>query len=398
MKKVFIVGIGMSALTTTKEGDAAIRQSDVLFGAERMLEAYADLGKTTVVTFNPEEIKEYIDKKLPEDGRCAVLVSGDTGFYSATKKQAAVLAAYNPVVLPGISSVSYFFAKCKLTWQDAKLVSCHGTDTDIVSPVRRHALTFALTGGNVCEIGQALCDAGFGKLVVYVGENLSYPDEKISVTDAEGLTNGKYSSLTVLIIYNPNPDTRVRTGIPDGEFIRTTVPMTKSEVRSSVISKLNLRPTDTCWDVGCGTGSVTVEMALSAYEGKVYGCDKNAEAVELTKENLRHFHIGNAIIREGSAPEAFAEFAAPDAAFIGGTSGNMDRIVAAIYDKNPRCRFVITAVTIENAYSSVEALQKIGVDPEITQLFVAQSKKAGALHLMMAQNPIYIVCGGGRTV
>ena len=396
MKKVFIVGIGMSALTTTKEGDAAIRQSEVLFGAERMLEAYRELGKTTVATFDAGEIKDYIDNKLEDGSRCAVLVSGDTGFYSAMKKLAAALSEYDPIVLPGISSVSYFFARCRLTWQNAKLVSCHGTDVDIVGPVRRHAMTFALTGGNVSEIGQALCDAGFSKLVVYVGENLSYPDEKISVTDAQGLANGRYSSLTVLIIYNPNPDPRVRTGIPDAEFIRTTVPMTKSEVRSSVISKMNLRPTDICWDVGCGTGSVTVEMALSAYEGRVYACDKRAEAIDLTRENLSHFHIGNVTVAEGSAPEIFTEFAAPDAAFVGGSSGNMEQIVAAIYEKNPRCRFVITAVTIENAYNSVASLQKVGIEPEITQLFVAQSRKAGNLHLMMAQNPIYIICGGGR--
>ena len=386
----------MSALTTTKEGDAAIRQSEVLFGAPRMLEAYAELGKTTIATYKADEIKDYIENRLSDGSRCAVLVSGDTGFYSATKKLAAVLSDYDPTVLPGISSVSYFFAKCKLTWQDAKLVSCHGTEIDIVSPVRRHALTFALTGGNVSEIGRALCDAGFGKLVIYAGENLSYPEERISVTDAEGLANGRYSSLTVLIIYNPNPDARIRTGIPDGEFIRTTVPMTKCEVRSSVISKMNLRPSDICWDVGCGTGSVTVEMALSAYEGRIYGCDKRAEAIELTRENLAHFHIGNAVIKEGCAPEIFSEFEAPDAAFVGGSSGNMEQIVEAIYERNPRCRIVITAVTIENAYSAVKSLQQIGLDPEITQLSVAQSKKAGALHLMTAQNPIYIICGGGR--
>ncbi|MEE0925593.1 MAG: precorrin-6Y C5,15-methyltransferase (decarboxylating) subunit CbiT, partial [Methanobrevibacter sp.] len=188
-------------------------------------------------------------------------------------------------------------------------------------------------------------------------------------------------------------DSRVKTGIPDDEFIRAKVPMTKSEVRAVCMSKLDLSPYDIAYDIGCGTGSVSIEMAFAAYEGRVYAFDKNEEAVALVLENARKFHLDNIEAVCGLAPECLNDLPIPDVAFIGGSSGNMAEIVEFLHGKNKGIRFVITAVTIETAMAALESLKDIGIEGNIVQVAVSKGRQIGDLHMLMAQNPIFIIDG-----
>ena len=149
-------------------------------------------------------------------------------------------------------------------------------------------------------------------------------------------------------------------------------------------------------NVGAGTGSCTVEMALAAYNGKVYAIDPNPEAVALIKENCRNFHIGNVTAEEGLAPEGIASWPAMDAVFIGGSKGNMEDIFDAVLEKNPKARIVTSAIVLQTLQSAMEAFKKHGIDPEIVQISAAASKKVGGMDMMMARNPIFIISGGGE--
>lgn len=393
MKQVAVIGIGMSAATATAEALSFIRQADVLLGAKRMTDEFAFLGKPVKALYRPDEVEAAIRESGAE--RFAVLVSGDVGFYSGAAGLVERLGAYDLKLIPGVSSVSYFFAKCGLPWQDAALVSCHGTDTDLVGAVRRNRLTFALTG-DIARLSDSLCVAGFGHLPVTAGENLGLPGERMTRHTAESLREHTFSSLSVLLIENETFDARARTGIPDDEFIRGESPMTKAEVRAACLSKLAVRPEDLCYDIGCGTGSVTVELALSAYRGRVYAIDRNEEALTLTRRNCARFHIGNVETVCGAAPEIFSSLPAPDAAFIGGSGGRMDDIFRALLLKNPHVRLVVTAVALETVSAAAEAFRKAGIEPEIVQISVARAKKAGELHMMIGQNPVFLLSGGGR--
>ncbi len=337
---------------------------------------------------------EIIEKTDAE--KIAILVSGDVGFYSAAEKLTETLKVYSPNLIAGISSVSYFFAKCSLPWKDANLISCHGLDTNIVSSVRRNRFTFALTGKNVPELQKELVEYGFADLKVWVGENLGSEEESIQETKISDLAGKEFSSLTVLIIENPDFDSRIRTGIPDEEFIRGKVPMTKSEVRAVCLSKLALSPTDIAYDIGCGTGSVTIEMAFSAYDGKVYAFDKNEEAIDLLKQNCQKFHLDNVEAICGLAPECLKDLPVPDLAFIGGSSGNMDEIVSYLHGINNEMRFVITAVTLESAMAGLDSLKNVGISGDIVQVAVSKGRQIGDLHMLMAQNPIFIISGSGQ--
>ena len=393
MKEINIIGMGMSEKTITAEALELIIEADILLGAKRLINEFSHMNKPSYNAYLSDDILEIIEKTDAE--KIAILVSGDVGFYSAAEKLVDVLKDYDPNLVSGISSVSYFFAKCSLPWKDANLISCHGLDTNIVSSVRRNRYTFALTGKNIPELQKELVKYGFGDLKVWIGENLGSDEESIQESTISELAGKEFSSLTVLIIENPYFDSRIRTGIPDEEFIRGKVPMTKSELRAVCLSKLSMNPDDVAYDIGCGTGSVTIEMAFSAYDGKVYAFDKNEEAIALLEQNCQKFHLDNVEAICGLAPECLKDLPVPDVAFIGGSSGNMDEIVRYLYGINDKIRFVITAVTIETAMAGLDSLKNVGISGDIVQVAVSKGRQIGDLHMLMAQNPIFIISGSG---
>ena len=394
MKEINIIGMGMSEKTITSEALELINEADILIGAKRLINEFSKLNKPSFNAYLSNDILEIIENE--DANKIAILVSGDVGFYSAAEKLVDTLKDYNPNLITGISSASYFFAKCRLPWKDANLISCHGIDTNIVSSVRRNRFTFALTGKNIPELQRELVKYGFADLKVWVGENLGLEEESILETKISELEGKEFSSLTVLIIENPDFDSRIRTGIPDEEFIRGKVPMTKSEVRAVCLSKLSLSPTDIAYDIGCGTGSVTIEMAFSAYKGKVYAFDKNEDAIGLLEQNCQKFHLDNVEGICGLAPECLKGLPVPDVAFIGGSSGNMEEIVSYLYGINSKMQFVITAVTLENAMAGLNSLKNVGITGDIVQLAVSKGKPIADLHMLIAQNPIFIISGSGE--
>ena len=394
MKTVTVVGMGLSAATITPEARDAIDGAQMLLGAPRLLAMCAAEGKRTHSCYLAEDVAAVVGR---EDAvRFAVLVSGDVGFYSAAAGLGAALKNCELRYVPGISTVSAFFARLGMPWQDAALLSAHGRDANIVDAVRRNRLTFCLTGGNVPALGGALAGAGLGGIPAHVGENLGGQGERVYSTTAGGLREGAFPPLTALLFVNERYDARTPTGLPDGRFARMEgIPMTKSEVRAIVLSRLALCPCDTVWDVGAGTGSVSVEMALSAHSGHVYAVERKADAVGLIRENAASFHIGNLTALCGKAPEALEDLPAPNAAFIGGGGAAVPEIVAAILRKNPAARIVLTAVTIETVSAALCALNGAGLEPEIVQISATRARLVGGLHMMEAQNPVTVLCAGG---
>ena len=394
--EVFIAGIGPgSEALQTQEVRAAIRRADCLIGARRMLDAVARPQQLTIDAIAPEAIASHIAQH-PECGVFCVVMSGDTGFYSGTKKLLPLLKACRVQVLPGLSSMSYLCARLGVSYEDAVPVSLHGRDLDIAREVRRRRKVFTLVGGDGGM--QALCErltqAGLGHVRIAVGERLSYPDEAITRGTAQELRSHTFDKLSAALIENDTPGEIVTPGLPDEAFLRNLepgklVPMTKSEVRSICLSKLRLTPNAVCWDVGAGTGSVSIEMARLCADGTVYAIEKSERALALLEQNKEAFSASNMQIIPGSAPEVCRDLPAPTHAFLGGTSGSVRDILALLLEKNPHVCIVATAVTLE----SVSALSACMEDFEAAECVSVQVSKAAALgqyHLMQAQNPVYI--------
>ncbi len=409
-----LAGTGCGSLgSMTTEVKAAIEQADILIGAKRLLESIpeemtAATSARRIPAIYAEEILGIIKEELQADGNgcdgpvrnICVLYSGDSGFYSGTRSLVPLLerAGIEADVLPGISSIQMLSARLKRPWQDWRLVSAHGTDCNAIAEVSKGKPTFFLTGGKLgpADLCGQLLKAGLGDLSVTVGERLSYDDETIVSGTAAELADADFAPLSVMLA-EPAPSLGDLTpGIPDDAFLRGNVPMTKREVRASILSHMEIKRDDILWDVGSGTGSVTIEMAMKAPEGMVYAIERNGEGVELLEANLQKFGTWNIVSACGSAPEGLLEFPAPDKVFIGGSSGNLKEIIDVVLDKNPAARICITAIVLETLSEAVAHMSACGLDTEIVQIAVSKSKPAGTRHMMLAENPIFIITGQRR--
>ena len=393
---VTIAGIGPGAQTAqTLEVRAAIEQADCLIGAKRMLSAVANPGQLTLDAIAPDDIAAQIAAH-PQCRRFTVVMSGDTGFFSGTKKLLPKLTGCKVRVLPGLSSLSYLCARLGTSYEDAVPVSLHGRAHDISRDVRANQKVFALVGGDGGM--QALCkrltDTGLGHVQISVGERLSYPDETITCGAARDLMDHSFDKLSVALIENPILSAIVTHGLPDEAFLRDlepgkVVPMTKSEVRSVCLSKLRLTKNSVCWDVGAGTGSVSIEMALQAEHGTVYAVERNEAALALLEKNKAAFNVENLQIVSGIAPDACRGLPAPTHVFLGGTSGNAREILSLLLERNPHVRIVATTVSLESAAEFTSCMKDFTF-AECVQLQISKARPIGSYHLMTGQNPIYI--------
>ena len=388
------IGPGAEAQMTLALVDAC-EQADVLIGAGRMTKAVEKYQKPMLAEYSPEKIYEYL-KAHPEYEKIVLLQSGDVGFYSGAKKLQAVLAEdadFSVRVEPGISSLVYFCAKIGVSWEDAAFVSLHGQHCNFLETVRRNRKTLAIAGGkgSVREICQTLSSYGWEQIVLHVGTDLSYPEEQIVTGTPFELAKMEFAPLAVLLFENPNPEPEFTAGMADEVFLRDKVPMTKREVRNASLSHLQLSLNSVVYDIGSGTGSVSIEMALRAAQGKVYAIEKNPAAVALLQENKKKFAVDHLEIIEGTAPEALEALPVPTHAFIGGSAGNLKEILELLLRKNPNIRVVLNTVTVETLAEAASCFKKLAFEePEIVCLQASNAKKAGRSHLMIAQNPVYI--------
>lgn len=399
-RNLAIVGIGMGNRDNmTVEAQKACMEADLLIGAGRMLEQIAEPGKPVFVSYKPQEIYEYV-MNHPEYEKIALLQSGDLGFYSGAKKLMEIFAGEEMEVYPGISSVVYLCDRLHMSWEDVVLVSQHGRYANLIGKIRKNKKVFALLGKGsmVNELCQKLTEYQMDQVVLHVGQDLSYPTEQIRTGFASELRTQSFADLCVVLLENQNPDTVVTHGMEDEAFLRAKVPMTKSEVRSISLSKLRLAKESVVYDVGAGTGSISIEAALQAEDGYVYAIEKKEEAVALMRENQKKFAVDNLEIVEGLAPEALESLPAPTHVFVGGSSGNMKTILELVLKKNPSVRIVINCIALETVAESLDCVKTLPVkEVDIAAVSIGKSKEIGKYHMMMGQNPVYVIsCTGGE--
>ncbi len=396
MLRINIVGIGPgNPELLTEEARRAVAESNILIGAGRMLAFFAAEGKRLCDTIKISQIVEIAAAADPHKDTIAILVSGDVGFFSLAQSISGKLPDCECVRYCGISSLVYFAARLQMPWDDAKIISMHGRSQNLIAAVSQNRKVFALTGGE--NTPQALCArlsaCGLDRVSVYVGEDLSYPEEKITCSTAAEVSTRKFSSLCVMMFINEEAQLIPSVhGLADELFLRGKAPMTKQEVRSVSLSKLAPHPEDIVFDIGAGTGSCSVELALLARQGRVLAFERNPEALELLRKNKERFAVDNLEIIPGEALTNIVAAPAPDCVFIGGSGGDLSALLDVIYAANPGCRIVINAITVETlAETAAYYREHTDYSLEIVNLFAARGHKLGGYQMMLAQNPVYVM-------
>lgn len=407
MRKVTIIGAGPgNPDLLSRAALDAIDIADVVIGAHRALagiDVPPDVVRCELVK-TADIVAALTDAASWQ--RAVVVMTGDVGLFSGARRLVEALSGDAQVdvrVIPGISSASYLAARLARPWQDWRFASAHGVACDIVAEAERAGELFLVTSGgeDPSRLSGELVQAGFGDARVTVAERLSYPDERITCATASEIAGQTFDDLNVMLIEFAGGAASSRwpyasSGIPDELFIRGDVPMTKQEVRAVALAKLRLTATDTVWDVGAGTGSVSIEAALVARAGSVWAVERNATGVRLIRENADAFGCGNVHAVPGVAPEALAKLPVPDAVFVGGSAGELPSIVEAALEKNSQVRLCVPCVTVETLTEACALLSGSRFKGfEACQVSAARAEAVGSHHLMKAQNPVFLVSARG---
>lgn len=409
---IILAGIGPGSISTmTSEVIKAIREADIIFGANRMLNAIDSQFEESRAKKYPFYLTEDILPVLEEESlrrrkntKAVILFSGDTGFYSGSRKLYDALTvsdAYEVNILPGISCVSMLSARFRVDWTDSSIISLHGVPKEqwiprLIDSVKYNEKTFFLTSGvnDINLIGELLekIDSISGKVRIILGYQMSYPDEKIIELTLKECREQKEDGLyTGLIISNSVNNRYLVPVLKDDYFEREKIPMTKEEVRKLSVCKLKIKEKDIIYDIGAGSGSISVQLGVLASNIFVYAFECNPDAVELSRKNVNRAGLHNVKIVEGIAPDTFLDLPAANAAFIGGSRGNLRCILNRLYEINPYMRVVINAVSLETICETKKILEELKIsDLEITEVSITSTREVGEYHMLNSNNPVFI--------
>ncbi|MCR5715264.1 MAG: precorrin-6A reductase [Lachnospiraceae bacterium] len=411
-KQVLIAGVGVGDYRQqTKAVMNALKEADLVFGAQRILDKL-DVQvkeKVSVALYQPDQILAYL-KDHPGYRRIVIALSGDIGFYSGAAgllKAFEAQSDYRIETLCGISSVAYFAAKLRTTWQDMTLLSMHGRESNVIGKLRMHSRCFFLISDaeQLRELGAKLVKAQntgiLGALTITYGYQLSYPEEEIVTCSAEELCEIEKNGLYSLLIEHADAAKTPRVpSMSDLEFLRDEVPMTKEEVRALSLCKLKLSASSILVDIGAGSGSVSVEAARICEDGFVYAIEQKEAAARLCEQNMEKFMLQNMEVIRAKAPEGLPK-APLTHAFIGGSGGNLEEILKMLLAQHPTIRIVINAITLETVAKLTALLPTLPVtDIDITQVVVSKARNLGQFHLMQSLNPVFVIAmtGSGEEI
>ena len=288
-----------------------------------------------------------------------------------------------------------------MKWDDAACVSLHGRSSEgFLTRLKGQAKVAVFTDENNSPpaLAQRLVAHGEIGWIAWVCENLGGPDERVRRFDVGALAMCRdIGPLNVLLLVRSDSAWRAPVVIPflhEDQFAKRMPKkglITKREVRLLSLAAMGIRPDSVVWDIGAGSGSVSIEAALLAPKGVVYAIEVDPEGVEICRENLLAHAVDNVRVIAGRAPEALAGLEAPDAVFIGGSKGSMEEIIDIVMDRlQPGGHLVVNAITLENVAETYQALRKRRLVPDVTLLQVSRAEPLAHYLRYEALNPIQI--------
>ncbi|PIE79987.1 MAG: hypothetical protein CSA11_10025 [Chloroflexi bacterium] len=398
VKRILVVGVGGGGPEVLPQKVLArIEAADCLWGGKRLLQLWPDfVGEKRPLSKIPDMISSLAERG---EKQVVVLASGDPGFYGIAGTLLRHFAPDELEIVPHVSSLQLAFARCGLVWQDAVLTSTHGRPlTELVGWAKRAAKIGVLTDHKRTPsvIAKTLLAAGVPDCRAIVAENVGLPDERIVETRLAALPAQEFARLNVLLLlqdadWRPAPLFAPR---PESAYAHRRGLITKQDVRALSLARLALRETDVVWDVGAGSGAVSVEMAELAWRGQLFAIEHDAENLGYIRQNMARFGVLNVAVVAGRAPQMLHDLPAPDAVFIGGTGGAMREILQVVDGvKRPFFRVVVNVATLENLSLAVATMRELGWRVDVTQAAINQSKPIGGMMRLAPLNPIFIITG-----
>ena len=413
MTQIEVIGIGLDgAIGLTKTARAIIKQATVLVGSRRHLSYFPEHQGNQIFLDNLQPGLESVRQFLTPDNYVVILASGDPLFFGLGRLLLEKFPSENITFHPHVSSVQLAFSRLKIPWQDSALVSVHGRSTDeLIKLLKQGKEKIAILTDNlnnpvaIARIYLAL-DLPI-HYSFYICENLGDVQEQIKqftpehIAELANLNATEFTPLNVLVLLRQEPINKLNInqlpliGLPDFAFYsfrdRPSL-ITKKEIRIAILAELALQPKQIIWDIGAGTGSVSIEMARLCPKSQIFAVEKTSIGASLIAKNCQRFKINNIKIICGTAPQSLLELPHCERIFIGGSGGNLTDILEACSQKIlPAGKIVIALATIEHCHQALSWLAKNSWHYSLLQLQISRSIPIKHLTRFTPLNPVTII-------
>jgi len=401
-----VVGIGLdgkAGLTETVR--QIVEEATVLVGSERQLSYCSQQSAIALKLGNFQITIAQIKTYLQRLEKVVILTSGDPLFFGFGRLLLEHFPAEQLTFHPHLSSLQLAFNRIKVPWQEATLISTHGRSTE--------ALVKAMQRGDE-KIGiltdQENSPSAIAQLITaldlpfsyqfWICENLEGKEEKCQCLELETVKQTQFSPLNVVILLRetsplPSLEALPSLGLPDETFL--SFPdrpglMTKREIRPLIIAELALQPQQIIWDIGAGTGAVSIEIARLFPTSQLYAIEKTAMGVALIQQNCERLAISNVTPIAGKAPDQLPVSDAPHRIFIGGTGGKMKEILTVCKEKlAPGGRIVLALATLEHLAEARQWLREHQWRDRVLQVQIARSLPLAHLTRLSPLNPVTLL-------
>jgi precorrin-6B C5,15-methyltransferase / cobalt-precorrin-6B C5,C15-methyltransferase len=410
--KIVIVGIGDDGLAgLTERARKIVQDADVVLGAEATLRLLDGISGTRT-PLDPEMTAALRQVREALSARAPVLVNyGDPLFYGVARYLCDRMGKDQFEVMPHVSSMQLAFARVKESWEDAYLTNLAGRPIETVIDRIRTAEKVGLFSSDAyppARLAQSLLDQGIDYFRAYVCEHLGQPDERVTQASLGELVDMTFDPLHVLILIRlPNrPDRAAKVGRyrlfgnPDHVFAQSQPKrelITQAEVRSIALAQLDIRPTSIVWDIGAGSGSVSIEAAQLASQGTVYAIEPDPGDLALIAANAESFGVPNVRSIAGRAPEALVGLPDPDAIFIGGTGRQVEPVLKSAYDRlAPGGRLALNVAAIDSLAAAHKTLKELAGEVLIWNIAISRGIEQMDRVRFQAVNPTFLLAVSKR--
>lgn len=403
--KLYIVGIGFKPLE--EKVRKILVQSSLIVVSERLHEVfkrydiYEEVKEKIIEIKKLEETIDFIRRNLPEHS-IVLIASGDPLYFGIGIKAIEIFGEENIEIYPDLSCLQKGLSLIKKNWYGIATLSFHGREFDMESFLRvlsKDGRVVILTDGKNTPdfVAREILKKKDSELRFYIFERLGYEDEKVTIASLSDAAKGSYKEPNFVIVEICNFEKSLYNshcsifGIEETEIKHINGMITKDEVRACIIHKLKPPKRGVIWDIGAGSGSVSIELAILSEDLEIYAIEKDSE--DLIKTNIEKIGIKNIKLIKGQAPECLYGLPEPQRVFIGGSGGKLVEIINFISELKTLKIVVVTAVSMETLNRAIEIFEDKNFSVDVCQLNVSRLEKKHGRKFFKALNPIFIIRG-----
>ena len=392
--KIKIIGIN-KAYPLPKKAYDLIFSSDYIIGKEEFLSLFdIDKSKKILLSKNLFEVISFI-KEHYKSKNIVILASGDPNFFGIAETLRKYIG--NEIeVIPSVSYMQIAFSKANLSWEDASFVSLHGRSiVEILPYIVKGVKKIGIYTDRINspdKIAKFLISKGVSGKDYYsfVCEDIG-GEEKVFSGYLEDLVDKEFSYPNILILKKEREDFEFSFGIDDELFFKEKNMITKKEIRVIVLSYLNLNKAKIFWDIGAGSGSISIEASKIMRNGMVYAIEKDENKIDCILKNIKKFSAVNVEIIKGEAPEILSFLPQPDRIFIGGSGGKFKEILEVSFDKLEEDGILISnIVTVDNLSYVISFAKSKNIKYKILSLNISKAEDIKNIRIFKALNPVFL--------